>query len=60
MRPSRLAICVLGFVAGVAAVVAGVGYLFGLGPALIAGGVIVALSFLLLANVDETTEKPAP
>lgn len=52
---SRLARARLGYAAGCAAAFAGVGLQFGLGVALIAGGVVTAASFLLLAETEPET-----
>lgn len=52
----RLVLAVLGAVAGVCLVVAGVAMTFGAGPALIVAGVLVAAP-ALLAPVDGRTSK---
>ena len=48
----------LGYAAGCALVVAGVWWAFDFGFALIVSGVVVAASFLLLADVGEGVSEP--
>lgn len=61
LRLTRRRRALLGYLAGIALVVAGVWVAQGLAGALIVAGVITAMSFLLLADVDEegTREPPA-
>jgi hypothetical protein len=57
---SKLVRARLGFTIGVLAVAVGVGYIFGLGAALIVAGAVAAVSFLVLVDVDDVKkEKPS-
>lgn len=61
VRLTRRRRALLGYILGCALVVAGVWVAQGLAAALIVAGIITAVSFLLLADVDEgaTREPPA-
>lgn len=50
-RPSRVAGALAGYTAGSVLVVAGVAMQWGTAPALMFGGALVAVSFLLLGDV---------
>lgn len=56
-RVSRIVRARLGYAAGVAIAATGVGYIFGLGWMLISAGVATAASFLVLYDVDGSSES---
>jgi hypothetical protein len=60
LRLSRVALARAGFVAGLVALVAGIYLTRGLGLALVVGGAVTALSFLLLFDVEGGTPVEPP
>jgi hypothetical protein len=58
VRLTRRRRALLGYITGCAAMVAGIYLVKGLAAALIVAGVICAVSFLLLTDVEEVTGEP--
>jgi hypothetical protein len=60
LRLSRTAVARAGYIAGLAALVAGIYLTRGLGLALVIGGAVTALSFLLIFDVEGGTPVEPP
>lgn len=58
VRLTRRRRALLGYLAGVLLILAGVYLAFGLAAALVVGGVVTAASFLLLTDVEEVPVEP--